>query len=173
MLARLVLEYRTPYPTPDERQQIENYLATVKVRRAALEEIRRVVTTVIDRVIQRMREAYPEFAKYHGHGFEKGHRDLVLLTNMTANAMFIGEYQTLDEMFTEWYRTILKAGHLSPFFVRDTFAVWREELQAALSDESYALLRPFAEHVSEYLTRIPVPPRDETGRRLPIPSRSK
>lgn len=173
MLARLVLEYQTPYPTSEERQQIENYLATVKARRTALEELRRTVTMVIDRVIQRMREAYPEFAKYHGNGFEKGHRDLVLLTNMTANAMFIGEYLTLDEMFTEWYRTILKASHLSPFFVRDTFTVWREELQAALSDESYALLRPFADHVAEYLCRIPVPPRDETGHRLPIPARAK
>jgi cyclopropane fatty-acyl-phospholipid synthase-like methyltransferase len=171
MLARLTLEYRTPYPTSDDRQQIENYLATVRARRNAFEEIRRVVVAVIDRLIERMRQAYPEFARYHGHGFEKGHRDLVLLTQMAANAMFLGEYQTLDEMFTEWYRTIIKASHLSPTFVRDTLAVWREELQAALSDEAYALLRPVADHLAEYLTRIPVPPKDETGKRLPVPPR--
>jgi hypothetical protein len=55
--------------------------------------------------------------------------------------------------------------------VRPTLAVWREELQAALSDEAYALLRPVADHLAEYLTRIPVPPKDETGKRLPVPPR--
>jgi hypothetical protein len=167
MLSQIVLRYKTAYPTAEERVAVENYLATAKARRAALEEVRRAVVRIIDKVIVRMRAAYPQFAKFHGQGFEKGHRDLVLLTNMAANAMFLGEHETLDDMFTEWYRTVLKAVHISPQFMKDTFAAWLDELRAGLTDESFALLRPHAEHLSAYLSQIPVPARDETGERRP------
>ncbi|MDW8244629.1 MAG: hypothetical protein RMJ88_15590 [Thermogemmata sp.] len=169
MIARYVLSYKTPYPTAQERLEIENYLATVKARRAALEEVRRVVAPAIESLINRMRVAYPHFAKFHPYGFEKGQRDMVLLTNMAANAMFLGEYQTLDEMITEWYRTILKAVHISPQFLRDTFSHWQEELKLRLSDEAWGLMRPVVEHLTEYLTQVPVPAKDEVGERRPFP----
>jgi hypothetical protein len=169
MIARTVLRYRTPYPTAEERAEMENYLATAKARRAALDEVRRAVVPIIDKVIARMRAVYTQFAKFHPQGFEKGHRDLVLLTNMCANAMFLGEHDTLDDMFTEWYRTILKAVHISPQFMTDTFAAWLDELRAGLSDEAFALMRPHAEHLAAYLSQIPVPARDETGERRPTP----
>jgi hypothetical protein len=165
MISRTVLRYQTAYPTAEERAAIENYLATAKARRAALDDLRRGTVRIIDKVIVRMRAAYPQFARFHGQGFEKGHRDLVLLTNMAGNAMFLGEHDTLDDMFTEWYRTVLKAVHISPQFMKDTFAAWLDELRAGLSDESFALLRPHAEHLAAYLSQIPVPARDETGER--------
>jgi hypothetical protein len=139
----------------------------VRARRAALEELRRAAVPVVDRVIARMRAAYPQFAKFHPQGFEKGHRDLVLLTNMCANATFLGEHDTLDETFTEWYRTVLKSVHVSPQFMADAFAAWLEELEAALSAEAFAVTRPHAEHLAHYLTQIPVPAKDETGERRP------
>jgi len=171
MIARFAVEYRSPYPSATDRSAILNYLSTIQARREALEEVRRVCTPVIDRTVERMRAAYPEFGKYHGYGYEKVHRDLTLTTNLATNAMYLGEYDTLDEMFTEWYRTILKASHASPFCVRDTFALWQEELREALSPQAFSLLRPFTEHVAVYLCRIPVPPKDETGRRVKIPPR--
>jgi hypothetical protein len=166
MISRIVLRPTAAYLTASERSDIENYLATAKARRAAVEEIRRQVVPVIDRVIARQRGMYPQFARFHPQGFEKGHRDLVLLTNMAANAMFLGEYDTLDDMFTEWYRTVLKGTHLAPQFLRDTFTHWLEELEAQLSDETFALLRPHAEHLATYLSNVPVPARDETGERV-------
>jgi len=169
MLARLVLSYKTPYPTASERAEIENYLATVKARRTALDEVRRVAVRVIDNVIARMRVAYPQFAKFHAYGYEKTHRDLGLITSLTANAMFLGEYETLDEMFTEWFRTIMKSVHISPQCLKDVYTAWIEELQANLSEDSFALLRPFAEHMRDYLIQVPVPAKDETGERRPMP----
>lgn len=169
MISQTVLRSKSPYLTQKERADIENYLATAKARRTAIDEVRRVTTPVIDRVIARMRMAYPQFAKYHPQGFEKGHRDLVLLTNMAANAMFLGEHETLDDMFTEWYRTILKSVHISPQFMNDTFKAWLEELRAGLPEEAFDLLRPHAEHLAGFLSNIPVPARDETGERRPLP----
>lgn len=166
MISRIVLRLKTPYPTAKDRAEIENYLATAKARRAALDELRRATGPAIDAVITRMRGLYPQFAKFHPAGFEKGHRDLVLLTNMAGNAMFLGEHETLDDMFTVWYRTVLKGVHISPQFMKDTLSIWREELEARLSDEAYALLRPHTDHLATYLGDLPVPARDETGERV-------
>jgi hypothetical protein len=168
MIANVLYRQRTPYPNAKDRSEIENYLATTKARRTSLDEVRRVTVPAIDKVIARMRAAYPQFARFHNQGFEKGHRDLVLLTNMAANAMFLGEHATLDDMFTEWYRTILKSVHVSPQFLKDTFTCWKQELEATLSDEAYALMRPHVEHLSSYLANIPVPVRDEIGERKPL-----
>lgn len=169
MIARLVLSYRTPYPTAQERAEIENYLATAKARRAALDEVRQALIPAIDAVIARMRVAYPQFARFHAYGYEKTHRDLGLITSMAANAMFLGEYQTLDEMFTEWFRTIVKAVHISPQCLRDVYTAWQEELKLRLSEEAWGLLRPVVEHLTDYLTQVPVPAKDEVGERRPFP----
>ncbi len=172
MISNIILRAKTPYPTAKDRTNIENFLATAKARRAAFDDIRRLVIPIIDQVIARMRQAYPQFAKFHGQGFEKGHRDMVLLTNMAANAMFLDDLDTLDDMFTEWYRTILKAVHLSPQFLKDTYNAWLEELEIHLPSEAFALLAPYARHLANTLVNIPVPARDETGERRPLPQAS-
>lgn len=169
MISRIVLKLRTPYLTPEQRGEIENYLATARARRAALEEVRRVIVRVADNVIQRMRVAYPQFVKFHVQGYEKTHRDITLLTGLATNAMFLGEHDTIDEMFTEWFRTIMKAVHLSPQVLRDVYTAWQEELRALLSEDAFALLQPHTEHIASYLTNVPVPVRDETGERRPFP----
>ena len=110
---------------------------------------------------------YPQFQRYHAQGFDKGVRDIELVTCMTANAMFLGEHETLDDMFTQWYWSILKALHISPQFMRDTFQQWRAALKAHLSEEAFLLMRPYAEHMSEKLSDLPVPVRDESGPREP------
>lgn len=165
MISRVILKQRTPYLPAKDRAEIESYLATVKARRAALDEVRKAAVPVVDRVIARMRAMYPQFAKFHQFGFEKGHRDLVLLTYMAGNAMFLGEHETLADMFTVWYKTILKSVHVNAQFMRDTMTLWLQELQSQLSDEAYALMRPHVEHLSETLSDLPVPVKDEVGER--------
>jgi hypothetical protein len=169
MISNLLYKQKTPYLAVKERGEIENYIATTKARRGALDEVKKAAVPAMDRVIARMRAAYPQFAKYHVQGFEKGHRDMVLLTYMAANAMFLGEHLTLQDQFTEWYRTILKSVHMSPQFLKDTYTAWQEELGAGLSGEAWSLLRPTVEHLSGYLANIPVPVRDEIGERKPLP----
>jgi hypothetical protein len=153
------------YPSAQDRADIEAYLATAKARRAALGEVRRVAQTVCEEVIAQQRVLYPQFGRHRSAGFEKGLRDMILLTQMAANAMFLGEHDSLDDQFTVWFRTILKAVHVSPQFMRDTFRFWHQSLEKHLSPEAYALLRPHAEHLSETLSDLPVPARDETGPR--------
>ncbi|CAN5350923.1 allophycocyanin subunit alpha [soil metagenome] len=169
MITNIAFKAKSSYLNSRDRSDIENYLATTKARRAALDEVRRLTTPAVDKLINRMRAAYPQFTKFHNQAFEKGHRDMVLLTQMTANAMFLGEHDTLQDMFAEWYRTILKSVHMSPQFMNDTFTTWQEELQSTLSDESWSLMRPHVEYLSKYLTNVPVPARDETGERKPLP----
>lgn len=170
MICKLILQSKAPYLTAQERAEIESYLSTVKARRAALEEVRRNVGKIVERTVARIRTMYPQMARFHQNGYEKTQRDLGMITNLTANAMFLGEHETLDEMFTEWFRTIMKAVHLTPQLLKDSYGFWIDEMKAALSEECFALMRPHAEHVADYLTRIPVPARDEVGERVPVSS---
>jgi Phycobilisome protein len=168
MISNMLYKQKSPYLTSKDRGEIENFIATTKARRSAFDEVKKATVPAIDKVISRMRAAYPQFAKYHVQGFEKGHRDMVLMTNMAANAMMLGEHATMDDQITEWYRTILKSVHVSPQFLKDTYTAWQEELGATLSGESWSLLRPMVEHLTNYLVNIPVPVRDEIGERKPL-----
>lgn len=168
MIARIVLQSKTPYLTAQERAEIENYLATAKARRAALDDIRRHVGSIVEHTVARIRAMYPQMARFHQQGYEKTQRDLGMLTNLTANAMFLGEHETLDEMFTEWFRTILKSVHLTPQLLKDSYGIWIDEMREQLAEETFALIRPHAEHVADYLARIPVPARDEVGERVAV-----
>lgn len=171
MLTTVLNRLDAAYPTAEDRSRIENYLATVEGRRAALDEIRRQAGPVADQVIAGVRTRYTQFARHRPLGFEKGHRDMVLLTYMAGNAMFLGEHETLDDMFTHWYKTILKAAHMSPQFMQDTFQLWHDSLKGQLSPAAWSLVRPHAEHLAELLSDLPVPARDETGERRNNPNR--
>ena len=165
MIARLLNRLDAAYPSADDRAAVDSYLATADARRAALDEVRRAAGPVAEQIIAGMRTKYPQFARHRTNGFEKGQRDMALLTNMAGNAMFLGEDDTLDDMFTHWYKTILKGVHMSPQFLRDTFDLWLAALRGQLSAGAFALLRPHAEHLAAVLSDVPVPARDETGPR--------
>lgn len=165
MISLIVRRLDNAYPTAQDRAAIENYLATVKARRAALAEVRRVSVAVAEDTVERIKVLYPQFARYHAHGYEKGKRDMALLTNMVTNAMFLGEDETIDDMFTHWYKTIVKSVHMSRQFMQDTFRFWREALEARLSPDAFALVRPHAEHLSALVGDLPVLPHDEVGER--------
>ena len=165
MLSRTLSRIDGRYPTPKERADVESYLATAQARRLALEEVRQHSARIVDDLMVGIRRLYPQFGKHRPQGFDKGHRDMVLLTQMTANAMFLGETDTIDDMFTHWYKSILKAVHLTPQFLDDTFRLWSESLRANLSPPTFALIRPFAEHMAGQLAKVPDPATDEVGSR--------
>jgi len=153
------------YLKAKERSDLLAYVATARARRTALEEVRKKTGAAIDSMMGEIRKLYPQFMQYRPHGFDKGHRDMVLLTSMTANAMFLGETDTIDEQFTFWYRSILKAVHLTPQFLTDTFELWAAALKRQLSLDTYEMLEPFVQHMIEKLTDIPAPAKDEVGER--------
>ncbi|QJW97809.1 globin family protein [Frigoriglobus tundricola] len=165
MVSRTLLRMDSRYPTAKERSDLLTYLATARARRSALEEVRRAAVRVTDDLIANVRRMYPQFGKHRPQGFDKGHRDMVLLTHMAANAMFLGETDTIDDQFTHWYKTILKGVHLTPQFLVDTFALWRDSLERNLSPDTFVMLRPVVDHLSAALSDLPVPSGNEVGER--------
>lgn len=168
MISRTLLRMDNRYLTTKERADLTAYLATARVRRSALEEIRRNAVRVADDLMGSIRRMYPQFGRIRPLGYDKGHRDMVLLTHMAANAMFLGETDTLDDQFLVWYSTILKGVHMTPQFMTDTMTLWRDSLERALNPDVFALLRPVVEHISTRLTGIPETAKDEIGERLAL-----
>jgi hypothetical protein len=154
------------YLNAKERTGIKAYLASMRARRTAYDEIRGATPKIVDALIVEMRKAYPQFVKIRPKGFEKGTRDMGLLTQIAANMMLFEDTEFYDHMFTEWFRTILKAVHVSPQFLLDTFKYWHQQMEKNLTPDCYSMVRPYTQHISDYLTNIPVPVKDETGRRI-------
>ncbi|MGL6096468.1 MAG: hypothetical protein ACRC7O_11810 [Fimbriiglobus sp.] len=124
---------------------------------------------VADSVIREMRVRYSGFARHRPAGFEKGRRDVELLT---GNAMFLGENEAIAGMFTHWHKSILKAVHVSPQFKVGTFQLWHGDPKSHLSPPARRLLRKHVEHRTTAVSDLPVLARDETGERTaPAPAR--
>lgn len=157
MLKRLILQMDERYPTATERREVLNYLSTARKRRKAIEELRKVSDSVADDVIAGMRRIYPELEKYKKYGFDKGRRDVQLLTHLTAHSMLLGEADTIDEQFLIWYYTIIRASKVTPLFMAETMRLWRDSLASRLTPDSFDLFKPFADHVSRVLTQLPDP----------------
>lgn len=168
MISRIIYRLDNAYPSAEDKSAIEEYLATVDVRRAALEEIRPLATVVPEKVVAGLRARYPQFARMRTTGFDKIQRDLGMITNMTANAMLLGEHDTMDHEFTIWFQTIMKGVHVSPQFMLDGMLLWQDLIRNSISAGAWSLFRPHAEHVTEVLTSLPVPARDEIGERKAI-----
>ncbi|MEZ6140606.1 MAG: hypothetical protein R3B84_08550 [Zavarzinella sp.] len=173
MILPLIQKLDNRWPTQKEKADLQAYLSTTKSRRAALDEIVANADTVADSVVREIRAMYPQFSKFHGSGYEKGKRDVALLTNITANCMFLGESETIDHQFTIWYRTILKSVHVTPQFMADTLHSWQRHLDTALSSEAYSLMKPYIHHFIDLLTDFAVPARPEVGDRVSQTARKK
>jgi hypothetical protein len=168
MFLRLLPNLDLRYPSPQEKAELQAYVATLKRRRSALEEVRKIADTVAVEVTDEMHRRYPRVKAYHPHNIEKSKRDVGLLSNIAANCMFLGETDTYDDQFLVWYRTILKSVHLTPGFLRELFEVWEQRLAKHLTEEAWALLRPAAHHMATYLAQIPEPAVPEVGERVRV-----
>jgi hypothetical protein len=153
------------YPTSDEIAKMSTYVSEVPDRAAALEELRKHKSAIVDEVCAAYEKLYPRFKQFHPHAWDKFRRDYEMMLCLCGNAMFVGETDTLREMWTRWFQTILKSLHFTPTFVRDLFVLWEKSMKRLLTPRSYELMLPAFEHIRDTLCDIPEPVRPEVGER--------
>ena len=152
---------RDRYPTADERDRLSEYAAGVRGRLAAVQELEAVEREVIEATLDRIRELYPNFTRYHAVGWEKGYRDLQLLLQYMAKAMLVDDVRLLDDQVLTWVRTIFKSLNFTPKFLRDSYTLLRESVRSGTKPRTFALLEPYLTHTIHYLSDIPEPTRPE------------
>ena len=169
MIADLLLRLPNRYPTAAERTRATDYLATVPARLAAFEELRVTQKAVIAEVIAEYAKLYPRFNQYHPAAWDKATRDMEHYVVFCANAVVLGETDALDNSWLHWFRTILKAVHMTPQFMHDAFRLWDAASKRQLSPATYALMKPVLDHMAKRLCDLPEPARAEVGdRREPL-----
>ena len=82
---------RDRYPTAEERDRLTAYAAGVRDRLAAVRELESVEREVIEVTIDRIRDLYPNFTRYHAVGWEKGYRDMQLMLQFIAKATLVDD----------------------------------------------------------------------------------
>ena len=152
---------RDRYPTSEERDRLTNYATGVRGRLSAVQELESVERVVIEVTLERIKELYPNFTRYHAVGWEKGYRDMQLLLQYIAKAMLVDDVRLLDDQVLTWVRTIFKSLNFTPRFLRDSYTLLRESVKVAVKPRTYALLEPYLTHTIHYLSDIPEPVRPE------------
>jgi hypothetical protein len=152
---------RDRYPTAEERDRLTAYAGGVRSRLAAVQELESVERVVIEVTLERIRELYPNFTRYHAVGWEKGYRDMQLLLQYMAKAMLVDDVRLLDDQVLTWVRTIFKSLNFTPKFLRDSYTLLRDGVRVAVKPRSFALLEPYLAHTIQYLSDIPEPVRPE------------
>ena len=152
---------RDRYPSADERDRLTAYAGGVRGRLAAVQELTALEHVVIEVTLERIKELYPNFTRYHAVGWEKGYRDLQLLLQYIAKAMLVDDVRLLNDQVLTWVRTIFKSLNFTPKFLRDSYTLLRDSVKVAVKPRSYALLEPYLTHTIHYLSDIPEPVRPE------------
>ena len=152
---------RDRYPTADERDRLTAYAAGVRDRLAAVRELESVEHAVIEATLERIRDLYPNFTRYHAVGWEKGYRDMQLMLQFMAKAMLVDDVRLLNDQVLTWVRTIFKSLNFTPKFLRDSYTLLRESVRVATRPRTFALMEPLLTHTIHYLSDIPEPVRPE------------
>jgi len=152
---------RDRYPTGDERDRMTEYATSVRARLAAVQELEKVERDVIELTLNRIKQLYPNFLRYHAVGWDKGFRDMQLLLQYMAKAMYLDDPKYYDDVVLTWVRAIFKSFNFTPKFLRDSYTVLKDNVRAKVKPRTYLLLEPYLTHTVEYLSDIPEPVRPE------------
>lgn len=152
---------RDRYPTGEERDRLTDYAGSVRARLTAVQELEKVERDVIELTITRIKQLYPNFTRYHSVGWEKGYRDMQLLLQYMAKAMYLDDMKYYDDVVLTWVRTIFKSLNFTPKFLRDSYTILKDNVRARVKPRTYLLMEPYLTHTIEYLSDIPEPVRPE------------
>lgn len=153
--------FRDRYPTADERDRLLAYAGSIGGRAVAADEMAALAGPVTDAVMARMKQLYPNVPRFHAAGYEKGYRDNRLLLEYMTKAMLLDDVQLLNDQVLTWVRTLFKSFNFTPKFMRDNFALMRDEVRTRAKPRTFALMEPFLTHTMNYLSDIPEPVRPE------------
>ena len=152
---------RDRLPTPAERDRLAGYAATARHRLAALREVEGAERPIIEATLDALKLLYPNFARYHAAGWDKGYRDVQLLLAFMARSMMLDDPRLYEDQVLTWCRTIFKSLNFTPKFLRDSYTLLRDEVRRRVTPRAFTFLEPYLDHTIVYLSDIPEPARPE------------
>lgn len=145
------------YFTSDEEAKVLKFAQTLPARFQAAAKVKAAEEPIVKSVIERMKQLYPNMARYHAAGWEKAHRDVQLVLRYNVQAMVCNDLQALEDKLLFWLRTILKSVNLTPKFIADTYVLLTQSCRDALPAEAFQLLEPALSRTLSVLSDVPEP----------------
>jgi hypothetical protein len=145
------------YLTAEERGRALAFAYALPQRVRAGEEVEAHEDAVVDATCTALRESHPQFGRVHPQAWDRLAHDLRLVLRADVRAMLADDANALDNYALHYVRSIWAAYHVTPTFARDACQLLSENLQAALTAESFAALDPFLARNREVLGGIPEP----------------
>lgn len=157
LLTEIVNASESRYMSREEQGRLMAYAETLPQRFRASAAVEQAEDEIVSTVIEKLKQAYPNFGKHHDQAWEKGTRDLQLVLRHVTQAMVLDDVQSLNERLLYWFRTILMGVNITPQFIRDSFTMLREACRDRVAAEDFALLDPALLNTIEVLSDIPEP----------------
>lgn len=145
------------YLNKEEMKEILGYTTSLPARFKASGNVEKLETEIVGWVIEQLKPRYPNMEKFHPRGWERGARDILLTLRYAVQAMILDDVSVLEDKLLFWFRTMLSGVDLTPKFIRDTYELLTESCRDRLAPETFTLLEPMLERITEVLSDIPEP----------------
>jgi hypothetical protein len=145
------------YLNKEETDALLAYTNSVPKRLAAAKAVEQKEREAVQWTLDELKKKYPNFAGQHDRGWEKGFRDMQLVTRYLVQGMLMDDLDVASEKLLYWMRTITACFGLTQQFHRDSYTLLRDAFKARLPADAYALMAPHFERTIEVLTDIPEP----------------
>jgi hypothetical protein len=145
------------YLTPEQQKQLLDYTNSLPRRLKAARAVEAQEAAIVERCHARVRDRYPEFERYHRHGWDKSFRDVQLVLRYNVQGMLMDDPAVPEDKLLGWFRTLIAGLDMTPAIFRDTFSALQDACREVLPADAYALLEPFLERTTAYLSDFPEP----------------
>jgi len=176
-LLEMVESCQSRHADDEELDIYQSIVPDHAARARAAVEIRDVEGPIVRKVIKRIFEIYP-YEKHHDLAMTKATRDVRLVVVNCSLAMLLGDQEWLNAKLLLWLKRILQAFRfpdkepqqeyvfrdanrratvqaLKPYqrSIYETFALLQDEMEKALTPESYREIEPYLSLVTDTLGR--------------------
>ncbi|MGL4464328.1 MAG: hypothetical protein ACRC1K_19425 [Planctomycetia bacterium] len=145
------------YLSREEQEGVLKYADSLRVRFEASREVERHEEAAVRAALDRLKGRYPNFARYHDQGWEKGVRDMQLVVRYMAQSMVMDDTEVAVHKLYLWLRTIIASLGMTTQFMRDAYTLLKESFQERLSRQTFAMMEPHFDRAIDVLSDFPEP----------------
>jgi hypothetical protein len=145
------------YLSPQEQGSLLEYTRSLPKRFEAARLVQAKEMEIVEHCYEQLRRMYPNFERYHKHGWDKGYRDTQLVLRYNVQGMLMDDAEIATDKLFGWLRTLFAGLDLTPNLVRDTFAALAGACRAKLPADAFALLEPHLNRTIEVMSDFPEP----------------
>lgn len=156
-IKKIINDSDSRYLTNGEMKDILAYTNSLPQRFKVAGLVEKHELEAVRHSIEKMKPRYPGYEKFHAKGWDRGARDLQLVTRYVVQSMVLDDATVMEDKLLYWMRTMLSGVDLTPQFIADAYELLMEGFRDKLPQDAFEMVEPFLARAREILSDIPEP----------------